>query len=99
MLWLDWSGARVGSVETLLVSDYDEPRRRVRLRKAITKTRVALWVDLPDVLAEAIEATLPPRLVPVGGEGRDPSAALVGLALGAGWASRTRLGRFPQPGP
>ncbi len=30
---------RVGSVETLLVSDYDEPRRRVRLRKAITKTR------------------------------------------------------------
>ena len=36
------AGARVGSVETLLVSDYDEPRRRVRLRKAITKTRVAL---------------------------------------------------------
>lgn len=31
LLWLDWSGARVGSVDGLLVGDYDEPRRRVRL--------------------------------------------------------------------
>ncbi len=29
-----------------------------------------MWVDLPDVLAEALEATLPPR------EDRDPSAPL-----------------------
>ena len=93
------SGARVGSVETLLVSDYDEPRRRVRLRKAITKTRVALWVDLPDVLAEAIEATLPPRLVPVGGEGRDPDAALVRLALGAGWAGPNTPRTLPTTRP
>src|SRR5512133_68822 len=76
MLWLDWSGARVSSVEKVLVGDYDEPRRRVRLRKAITKTRAALWVELPDVLAEEIETTLPPRLVAVGGEGRDPEAPL-----------------------
>jgi hypothetical protein len=57
-LWLDWSGARVGTVETVRVGDYDEPRRRIRLRAATTKTRAALWVDLPDVLAEGVEATL-----------------------------------------
>src|SRR4029453_12343823 len=51
LLWLDWSGARVSSVEKLLVGDYDEPRTRVRLRQAVTKNRMALWVDLPDALA------------------------------------------------
>lgn len=61
LLWLDWSGARLASVENVRVGDYDEPRRRVRLRASTTKTRAALWVDLPDVLADAIEATLPPR--------------------------------------
>ena len=70
LLWLDWSGARLASVETVVVGDYDEPRRRVRLRASTTKTRAALWVELPDALAEAIEATLPPR------EDRDPSAPL-----------------------
>jgi integrase len=33
----------------------------VRLRKGTTKTRRPLWVELPLVLAEAIEATLPHR--------------------------------------
>jgi integrase len=61
LLWLDWSGARVASIDTLLVGDYDEPQRRVRLRASTTKTRQALWVELPDVLAEALTATLPPR--------------------------------------
>ncbi len=61
LLWLDWSGARVASVETVSVGDYDELARRVRLRASTTKTRAALWVELPDALAEAIEATLPPR--------------------------------------
>jgi integrase len=69
-LWLDWSGSRLASVEHLRVGDYDEPARRVRLRAATTKTRRALWVELPDVLAEAIEATLPPR------EDRDLDAPL-----------------------
>jgi integrase len=63
LLWLDWSGARVGSIDKLLVGDYDEGFRRVRLRKAATKTRQALWVELPDLLAEAIEATLRHRRV------------------------------------
>lgn len=70
LLWLDWSGARVASVETVLVGDYDEQARRVRLRASTTKTRAALWVDVPDVLADAIEATLPPR------EDRDQAAPL-----------------------
>jgi integrase len=70
LLWLDWSGARVASVESVLVGDYDEQARRVRLRASTTKTRKALWVDLPDVLAEAIQSTLPPR------EDRDTEAPL-----------------------
>ena len=33
LLWLDWSSvARVSSVDLTVVGDYDEPRRRVRLR-------------------------------------------------------------------
>lgn len=70
LLWLDWSGARVSSVETVLAGDYDELARRVRLRASTTKTRAALWVELPDALAEAIEATLPPR------DDRDAAAPL-----------------------
>jgi integrase len=70
LLWLDWSGARLASVESILVGDYDERERRIRLRASTTKTRQALWVELPDVLADAIERTLGPR------EDRDPSARL-----------------------
>ena len=33
LLWLDWSGARVASVDLTLVGDYDEPQQRVRLRR------------------------------------------------------------------
>ena len=47
LLWLDWSGARVSSVETLRVGDYDEPARRVRLRAATQKQRRALWSNSP----------------------------------------------------
>jgi hypothetical protein len=61
----------VSSVETVLVGDYDEPLRRIRLRKSVTKTRAALWVELPEVLAEAIEATLPHRKF------RNPDASLI----------------------
>jgi integrase len=68
--FLEWSGARVSAIDKLLVGDYDEARRRVRLRAATTKTRRGLWVELPDVLAEAIEARLGPR------EDRDPEARL-----------------------
>lgn len=70
LLWLDWSGARVASVEKTLVGDYDERRRRVRLRAATTKTRRALWVDLPADLADALEHELGAR------EDRDLTAPL-----------------------
>ena len=58
------------AIDLTLVGDYDEPRRRVRLRAATTKTRQALWVELPPVLADALEAQLGPR------EDRDPDARL-----------------------
>jgi integrase len=70
LLWLDWSGARVASVDKTRIADYDEPRRRVRLSAAASKSRRALWVELPEVLADAIEATMPPR------EDRDPGGRL-----------------------
>jgi integrase len=76
LLWLDWSGARVGSIDTLTVGDYDERDRRVRLRASTTKTRSALWVELPDVLADALEASLGPR------EDRDGAAPLFPGASG-----------------
>jgi integrase len=69
-LFLDWSGARVSVIDRTLVGDYDEQRRRVRLRKATTKTRSALWIELHPVLAEQIERQLGPR------EDRDPEARL-----------------------
>jgi integrase len=72
LLWLDWSGARVSSIDLTLVGDYDESRRRVRLRASATKTRRALWVELHPALAEAIEATLPHRRF------RDHAARLFG---------------------
>ena len=58
------------SIDLTLVSDYDEPRRRVRLRRSATKTRSALWVELPDALDDALAGTLPPR------EDRNPGAQL-----------------------
>ena len=61
LLWLDWSGARVASVDLLLVGDYDEQQRRVRLRASTTKTRQALWVELPEALSDALEAAIGPR--------------------------------------
>ena len=70
LLWLDWSGARVSSVDLTRVSDYDEPRQRVRLRAATTKTRKALWVDLHPALADELERRLGPR------EDRDADARL-----------------------
>jgi hypothetical protein len=53
--------ARVGSIDETLVSDYDEPRRRLRLRAAVSKSRRALWVDLHPALADAIEQAIGPR--------------------------------------
>jgi integrase len=85
LLWLDWSGARVGSVDSLVVGDYDEQRRRVRLRAATTKTRRALWVELHPALADALETSLGPR------EDRDETARL--FASSGADALRTAIGK------
>jgi integrase len=70
LLFLDWSGARVSAIDQTRVGDYDEHRRRVRLRAATTKTRRALWVELHPALAEALEESLGPH------EDRDLAARL-----------------------
>jgi integrase len=85
LLFLDWSGARVAAIDLCTIDDYDEPRRRVRLRTKTTKTRRALWVELPDVLADALEASLGPR------EDRDPEAQL--FARSGADALRTAIGK------
>lgn len=74
-------------MDTLTVGDYDERERRLRLRlrTSTTKTRQALWVELPDTLADVLEATLPPR------EDRDPDAPLF-PGVGAD-KLRTAIGR------
>jgi len=58
LLLLDWSGARVSSIYEARVGDYDRINRRVRLRASTTKTRQALWIELPAELATAIERAL-----------------------------------------
>jgi integrase len=97
LLFLDWSGARVSAIDRTLVGDYDEPRRRVRLRASTTKTRRALWVDLPGVLADEIEARLGPR------EDRDPEARLFpdsgADALRTAIAKACRAGAIPLWSP
>jgi integrase len=85
LVWLDWSGARVGSIDGLRVRDYDEANRRVRIPAVISKTRKALWVDLHPVLADAIEQAIGPR------EDRDPEA-LIFAGSGAD-ALRTSIGK------
>jgi integrase len=85
LIWLDWSGARVSSIDLTLVSDYDEPRRRVRLRAATTKTRKPLWVELHPLLADELERKLGPR------EDRDPDARL--FAGSGADAIRTAIGK------
>ena len=85
LVWLDWSGARLGSIDGLRVRDYDEPNRRVRIPAVISKTRRALWVDLHPVLADAIETRIGPR------EDRDPEAPI--FAGSGGDALRTAIAK------
>ena len=62
VLWLDHSAHRVtAGVDKLTVGDWDLARSRVRARAETTKTRQALWREVPPALGEAIERSLPPR--------------------------------------
>ena len=73
------------SIDETLVGDYDEPRRRIRLRAAATKSGRGLWVDLSDSLADAIEQKIGPR------EDRNPAAR--SFAPSGADALRTAIGK------
>jgi len=84
LLLLDATGMRVGELEALTWGDVDELAGRWRISAARTKTRRPRWVDLPDVLLEAI-VELVPR------EDRDLSARV--LAEVTADRLRTAIGR------
>ena len=85
LLWLDWSGARVGSIDSLTIDDYDERDRRVRLRASTVKTRAALWVDVPDVLGGD-------RSEPATARGQNRWRAALSRLLGRSASHRDREG-------
>jgi len=70
LLALDATGVRVGELEAARIGDLDENRKAWLVRAAISKTRKARWVELPDDLYAAVIGRLPAR------EDRDVSAAL-----------------------
>jgi integrase len=53
---LDASGMRIGELERLTWGDVDEPRRRWRVSTAVAKTGRPRWVQVPDVLFQAVTA-------------------------------------------
>jgi len=72
LLVLDETGVRVGELEAATVGDLDESRHAWLVRAAISKTRRARWVELPDDLYQVVLDRLPAR------EDRDPSMPLFG---------------------
>ena len=58
-LVLDATGMRIGELERLTWGDVDEPRRRWRVSAAVAKTGRPRWVQVPDVLFEAVTALVP----------------------------------------
>jgi integrase len=55
-LVLEASGMRIGELEGLTWGDVDEPRQRLRVSGAVSKTGRARWVPVPDVLFQAVTA-------------------------------------------
>lgn len=85
LLVLDATGVRVGELEAARVADLDESRKAWLVRAAISKTRRARWVELPDDLFEALIARLPAR------EDRKPDGPLFPYATAD--RLRTAIGR------
>jgi integrase len=50
---------RVGELEQLAWGDLDEPRGRWRVAAGVSKTGRARWVQVPDVLFDAVTALVP----------------------------------------
>jgi integrase len=69
-LTIDWTALRIGAIEGAKVADLDEHRQALLARASIAKNKKPIWVDLHDVLFEAIVAQLPAR------EDRDLDAPL-----------------------
>lgn len=76
LLVLDATGARVGEIEKATLGDLDESKKSWLVRAAVSKTKKARWIELPDDLYEAVAARLPAR------EDRDPGAALFQIGSG-----------------
>lgn len=70
LLVLDATGVRVGELEAARIGDLDEHKKAWLVRAAVSKTRRARWVVLPDDLYEAVVERLPKH------EDRDPTASL-----------------------
>ncbi len=51
---LDATGMRVGELEALTWGDVDEPHGRWRVTAAVAKTRRPRWVNVPDVVFQAV---------------------------------------------
>ena len=75
----------VGELEAARLGDLDESRRAWLVRAAVSKTRQARWVELPEDLFEGLLERLPVR------EDRDPEARL--FAGVTADRLRTALGR------
>jgi len=60
-LVLDATGVRVGELEAATLGDLDESRRAWLVRAAVSKTRKARWVALPDDLYAVLVERLPAR--------------------------------------
>jgi integrase len=58
-LVLDATGMRVGELEHLAWGDVDEPRQRLRVTAAVSKTGRARWVPVPEPLFRAVAALVP----------------------------------------
>jgi integrase len=51
---LDATGMRVGELKQLTWGDVDEPRSRWRISQAVAKTRRGRWVNVPQVVFDAV---------------------------------------------
>src|SRR5205823_12517747 len=71
LLILDATGARIGELEAAKIGDLDEVRKAWLVRAAVSKTRRARWVELPDDLFDSVVEWMPPR------EDRDPASPLL----------------------
>lgn len=70
LLVLDATGVRIGELEASKVGDLDGHRKAWLVRAAVSKTRRARRVELPEDLFDAVVERLPAR------EDRDPTAPL-----------------------